>query len=272
MAKSASLEGQRILVVKFDATCEAAHYLFLQPHNVRDPCPEKPNLRTLLVSNVPQWAAVEGEIRRIFQSSGAIERVFLQSEPSPGPPHQKGQNGAGFKYAYVVFERPSSLRKALSQAGSPSSGTITPKILSKTAPVGLERWRAQYNESVTLDLEALSKELQRGVAELDRKREEDREKALRQKDEEQLGEEDDEGWVTVSRHTTRKPVGGASQKAQAKIKAKEARKRKRKELENFYKHQMKEKKIQRLNDLKEKFEKDKQRQLQMKIERKFKPA
>ena len=49
------------------------------------------------------------------------------------------------------------------------------------------------------------------------------------------------------------------------------RKRKRKELENFYRHQAKESKLRRLSDLKEKFEADKKRQLQMKQERKFKP-
>ena len=51
---------------------------------------------------------------------------------------------------------------------------------------------------------------------------------------------DDDGWVTVSRHTSKKPVGRASDKAQARVKAREARKRKRKELENFYKYQVKE--------------------------------
>ena len=53
-------------------------------------------------------------------------------------------------------------------------------------------------------------------------------------------EEDEEGWVTVSRSTkkTTKVAAKGTAKAQAKVKAREARKRKRKELENFYKYQV----------------------------------
>jgi ribosomal RNA-processing protein 7 len=67
-------------------------------------------------------------------------------------------------------------------------------------------------------------------------------------------------------------VGKVSVKAQAKVKLRETRKRKRKELENFYRHQMKEKKLDKLTELKEKFEADKKRQLQMRQQRKFRPA
>ncbi len=84
-------------------------------------------------------------------------------------------------------------------------------------------------------------------------------------------EEAEDGWVTVTRHTSRKPVGGASGKAQARVKAREARKRKRKELENFYLHQMKEKKLRRIDELREKFQRDRQRQQDMRAERKFRP-
>jgi ribosomal RNA-processing protein 7 len=49
------------------------------------------------------------------------------------------------------------------------------------------------------------------------------------------------------------------------------RKRKSKELANFYKFQMKEEKLKRIDDLKSKFEADKQKQLKMKQDRKFKP-
>ncbi len=49
------------------------------------------------------------------------------------------------------------------------------------------------------------------------------------------------------------------------------KKRKRKELDNFYKFQMRDAKLQRIEDLKSKFEGDKEKQLKMKQERKFKP-
>ena len=67
-------------------------------------------------------------------------------------------------------------------------------------------------------------------------------------------------------------MGKASDRAQAKVKARENRKRKRKELENFYKYQVKEGKLRKLDELKAKFEVDKKKQLEMKQERKFRPG
>ena len=84
-------------------------------------------------------------------------------------------------------------------------------------------------------------------------------------------EPDEDGWVTISRHTSKKPVGGRSEKAQARLKAIAEKKRKRKELDNFYKFQMRDAKLKRIEDLKTKFETDKQKQIKMKQDRKFKP-
>ena len=88
---------------------------------------------------------------------------------------------------------------------------------------------------------------------------------------------DDDGWITVSRHTSKKgkPLGNLSAKGQAKIKAKDVKRRKRKELMNFYKFQTREKKLDRLNELKERFEADKLKQAKMKQDRqdrKFRPV
>ena len=88
---------------------------------------------------------------------------------------------------------------------------------------------------------------------------------------------DDDGWITVSRHTAKKgkPTGNSSVKGQAKIKAKDAKRRHRKELLNFYKFQTREKKLDRLNELKERFESDKLKQAKMKQDRqdrKFRPV
>ena len=88
---------------------------------------------------------------------------------------------------------------------------------------------------------------------------------------------DDEGWTTVSRHTSKngRPVGSSSAAGQAKIKAKNAKRLKKKELLNFYKFQTREKKLDRLNELKQRFEVDKLKQAKMKQDRqdrKFKPT
>ena len=65
---------------------------------------------------------------------------------------------------------------------------------------------------------------------------------------------------------------GRSEKVKARLKAREAKKRKNRELRNFYKFQLKETKLKKLSDLREKFEADKDRQRKMIADRKFKPA
>ncbi len=261
------LSSHRVLRLKFDPTYSAAHHVLFKPHRVRDPCPEKPNLRTLLLSNVPPWATRDA-IKSVFSPNGAVDHVFFQKTATSGPPpDQDGDQarvGSGFKYAYVVFERPSSVKKAMTKMDLKEPRFVSSE--KRRVELGLEKWRKEYNSSLSLDTEELEKGVEEGVRQYDLRKEEEKRKA-----EEMVEDDAEDGWTTVTRHTSKKPVGGGSAKAQAKVKAREAKKRKRKELENFYRAQMKEKKVKRMTELREKFEKDKQRQLQMKADRKFRP-
>ena len=169
------LEGHRLLSLRFDSTCTSCHQVLFKPHRVRDPCERKPNLRTLFLSNVPPWADKEA-IRRIFSVNGAVEEVILQRRPSSGPPdeEQRGEEekvGRGFRYAYVVFDRPSGVRRAMEKMD-----LSQPKLAStESRPilVGMDKWRAEYNESIQLDTDALEKEIEEGVANMDRQKEEE---------------------------------------------------------------------------------------------------
>lgn len=190
-----------------------------------------------------------------FIDCGAIQDVIFQDAASAGPPPKQISDAFGsadfdgFKVCYLVFERPSSVKSAMS---NPSLSK--PKVISaKENPTGIEKWRQQYNQSICLDTEKLSKLIEESVAKIDQKKAEEERKAVE-------GEEDEDGWVTVNRHNTKAPLGKRSDKAQARIKAKEAKKRKRKELQNFYRHQLTEKKLKRMEELKEKFELDKKKQ------------
>lgn len=232
---------------------------------MNDPCPEKPNLRTLFLSNLPPWSTADA-LQRLFRANGPVDRVILQSNASSGPPPADEEaNCAGFKFGYVVFERPSGVSRAMEKMDLSKPRVLFPE--GTPTLVGVAAFQAQYNASVCADVDSLMLRIEEGVANLDKRREAEKTRA-----EEEFEAGDDDGWVTVSRHTTKRSVGHASAKAQAKVKAREAKKRKRKELENFYKHQMKEKKLKRLSELKEKFEKDKEKQLQMRVDRKFKPS
>jgi ribosomal RNA-processing protein 7 len=144
------------------------------------------------------------------------------------------------------------------------------RILSSAdSPIvtGVLKWKREYNESILkdCDVDLLKEEIKEFTDEFDRAKD----AVVTQAEEE--AEQDDDGWVTISRHTSKKPVGGRSEKAQARLKIIAEKKRKRKELDNFYKFQMRDAKLARIDDLKNRFESDKQKQIKMKQDRKFKP-
>lgn len=266
-------DGNRVLPVKFSAEYKSCHQIFFKPHKVPDSSDEKPVGRTLFLSNIPPWASADS-LRRLFSANGPVENVFLQKIPSSGAPpveiskyfidHPELRVGHGFKYAYIVFERPSSVQNAMKKMKVSEPRCLSTK--ENPIEIGLNKWRQEYRDGLITDLDGLKREIEEFVADHDRKKAEEISKA------EEEAEPDEDGWTVVSRHTAKKPVGKISNKAQAKVKAREQRKRKRKELENFYKFQMKESKLQKMEELKQKFEVDKKRQAQMKQDRKFKPV
>ena len=142
--------------------------------------------------------------------------------------------GNGFKFGYVVYERPSSVHNAMNKMDSKKVRYVRRRTeeeegKAKTKKkreelIGLEKWREEYNRSIVDDLEGFMKEIEAGVAKIDRKKSD--EVAVVEAEAEAAaaeGEEDEEGWTVVSRHTTKKPVGKATDKAQARVKAREAR-------------------------------------------------
>jgi hypothetical protein len=138
--------------------------------------------------------------------SDLLTQCFFQRTPTSGPPPPQESSsltdapdvrvGFGFKHAYVVFERPSGVHNSMRKMD-----VSKPRVLSTASnpiEVGLNKWRQEYNDSICLDLERLSQTIEKAVGELDLQKEEVKKKA-----EQELADADEEGWVTVSRHTTR---------------------------------------------------------------------
>lgn len=134
----------------------------------------------------------------------------------------------------------------------------------------MRKWKRDYNNAILPDdqVEELKRAIESYVHETDTMREDAQLKA------EEEAEPDEDGWVTISRKSKKKSTIGAgkSEKVKARLKAKDTKKRKNKELRNFYKFQLKEGKLKKLHDLKEKFEVDKERQRKMVADRKFRPT
>lgn len=268
----------RELLLKFDDTYEGSRKVYFMEHKTATPCPEKPLGRTIYVTCVPPWATVQS-LERVFAENGSVQSVFIEKRPNPGPcedeedvgmsrylhPLPETRVGFGFKCAYVVYKNAAGMKNAMK-----TMNLTKPRILSTPeTPIvtGVLKWKREYNAAILTDgnVDALKEEIKAFTDDFDKAKD-----AVVARAEEEA-EPDEDGWVTVSRHTSKKPVGGRSEKAQARLKLIAEKKRKRKELDNFYKFQMRDAKLQRIEELKNKFESDKQKQLKMKQDRKFKP-
>jgi len=270
-------EDFRVLPLKFNAESTAPHYLFFKPHKVRAEEPTKPRDRTLFCANIPPWATPDA-LQRVFQKNGAIEAVYFQEQPSVGPPPLPPGDpatfppttnpyklGSGFRFGYLVFERPQGVKNAMTKM----SVELAEVLSTSENPVkmGLCRWAEDYNQTMCVEQNVVKENIEQFMLSYDQQ------VAMDKKANEELEEPDEDGWVTVTRNvkkTPAKPEQEISEKEKAKGK-KNRKKKKKLVLQNFYSHQIKEDKLSRIQDLRNKFEEDKQKIAKMKSERKFRP-
>ena len=116
---------KKILKLKFNVACNTVREVLFCEHKTDNPCPEKPLKRTLFLSKIPPWAT-KPALERIFSATnGPISKIFLSNQASSnvteieldldGIDHYMfpKKSSFGFQYGYIVFEKPSSMRKAL---------------------------------------------------------------------------------------------------------------------------------------------------------------
>nr|ACO11268.1 Gastric cancer antigen Zg14 homolog [Caligus rogercresseyi] len=254
-----SLSDYKVFIIQFDEESRSSHELFVKRHVSKGSEKKSlPSERTLLLSNLPPWVD-KPSLKRLFTPNGSIQSLqFLKSLDSKIEKEEDEQSLIrGFKFGFIVFDLPSSLNRVLEEMDNTIRYILSTPTHS--IQVGMEEWKRRYNESILADPEGTELAIKKWVAHYDKAQSAP-----------PPAEEDEDGWVTVSRTSSKKPV--VSKNASTKIKAREQRKRKRKELENFYKFQVKESKIKKLEELRTKFEADKQKQILLKGERKFKPT
>lgn len=88
------------LWVRFDADSSDKHQLFFKEHSVRNQEPEYPRNQTLFVLNVPPYATTDCLKHAFADLCGNVQSVTFS-------------NAKGFKTAYIVFKKESSLDKAM---------------------------------------------------------------------------------------------------------------------------------------------------------------
>jgi len=147
----------------------------------------------------------------------------------------------------------------------------TKKKTKKPSPsslYGIPKWIKEYRDRFSIDLNQLEQTSRQFLALNDLKSNEQSEI-----NNQSNNNDDDSGWTVVSRSLkkTRQRMIPSTDKTLNRLRAKHKYSNKKKELMNFYKFQMTDKKIDQLEQLKMKFELDKQRITQMRQQRKFKP-
>lgn len=236
--------------LKLNEDSVAPHTIYLKEHVVREHTADKPQGRTLLVVNVPPYADEKG-ITNAFREAGTVQSVQLCLKPStaevklikkflPDP------SITTFKAAYIVFKKVAELDKALKLTELLPMNSEDHQITT-----GIKKWIEEYNNAIVLP-----KVLKENVETFMKQFDETTKKA--DKKEKELEQEDDEGWVTVTKRGKVQSFA-RSEKVENKIMQKEEKNKKRKELKNFYTFQIRESKMKHIVSLRQKFEEDKRK-------------
>ncbi|RLU21647.1 hypothetical protein DMN91_006022, partial [Ooceraea biroi] len=232
--------------VRYDADSSDRHQLFFKEHSVRNQEPEYPRSQTLFVLNVPPYATTESMKHGFAKLCGDVRSITFS-------------NAEGFKTAYVVFTRESSLDKAMELS---ENCVITLSSDENACITGLEKWCKEYTDSLRNE-QAMKKGIEEYIAAYDKKIEDSIAKGA---------EEDDNGWVTITKGKKRGQFAPTRKESTIdKVQQQEEQRKKRKQLLNFYTFQIRESKKQNLAELRKKFELDKKRLQELKLKRTFKP-
>ncbi|XP_076238106.1 ribosomal RNA-processing protein 7 homolog A isoform X2 [Calliopsis andreniformis] len=240
----------RALWIRFDQESIDKHQLFFKEHSVRNPEPQHPRGRTLFVLNIPPYVTIHNLKESFTKLCGIVSNVFFTTSK-------------GFKTAYIVFERESSLEKAL-ELSATCTITLNDDSICLT---GLAKWCKQYNDSICNEGE-LKKEIEDYMNNYDKQIADKvaNEKAMEEE------AEDNDGWVTVSGRKKRGQFALSRKESTInKVQQKEEQRKKKKQLLNFYTFQIRESKKQNLAELRKKFELDKKRLQELKSKRTFRP-
>ncbi|KAF2886205.1 hypothetical protein ILUMI_19967 [Ignelater luminosus] len=252
--KSKTIKGFKVIPIQFSATSSSQHDLFIKQHTAHNQAADKPVDRTLFILNVPPYAT-ENSFKAVFSCAGPVKNVIFQNKPQSSETTDKTSQVTGFKVAYVVFEKPASVQKALSL-------TSLEPLSTEDHPVetGLKKWIKEYNSSIS-NQEELQKSIDIFMAKYDKEQ-----KKLKQQEK----QTDDGGWTVVTKKG-RNPGVSRKKSVEDKITEKNEKAEKRKYLDDFYVFQKREAKMKRVAEMRKEFEQAKKKVEAMKQARKFKP-
>ncbi|KAM8717449.1 hypothetical protein ACLKA7_004185 [Drosophila subpalustris] len=262
------IEGYKVVPLRLTPDAKNCHSIYMREHFIRLMDPSKPKGRTLFLLNVPPYVT-EASLQTFFKRAGNVETVLFAAKPgrdetikwyeSMDAPFSNTQTPFKFKVAYVVFQKSSSINKALAIQSIDlynSSG----ESLIKT---GMELWHDDYENNFILDVAKTQAKIDAYMADYDKRERAELEAA-------KTSEADADGWVTVGKEGRN---AGFEQKESVigRLENKLAKDKKTKELKNFYTFQIRESKMQNIVELRQKYEEDKRKIELLKQSRRFRP-
>ncbi|TYZ68435.1 hypothetical protein PybrP1_003885 [[Pythium] brassicae (nom. inval.)] len=211
--------------------------------------------RSAYVVNVPSAVAdVETWLRaRLEPAAGAVQHVVVAAAPADGADPLLARS------AHVAFKSADALKKLLALQELAEPEEVEAEEAEEDAAVsGLQKYLRQYraNKPGLATVKAIADQY---MAKFDAEEDED----FRRR-EELKAQVDDDGFKTVV-NTKKRSLAAAEDLARP------AKKQKSKEMTDFYRFQMRERKRDQLKSLRERFEEDRQMVEKLKRSNKFKP-
>lgn len=221
-------------------------YIYVKKHLVKDSDKSSGESilaadRTVYIVNLPTTSD-EQWLRQTLTPLGAIQHIVA------GPQHDESDPLLA-KAAHIVFKAKKAVDAILSVS------ELECELREETP--GLQAYLKQYRANKP-GLEAVKNLADKYMAAFDAKEEEELQRL-----EELKNQVDDDGFVTVVSSKRKKPLPEEF--------APPVKKQKSKELENFYRFQMREKKRDQLKSLRERFEEDRELVEKLKKANRFKP-
>jgi hypothetical protein len=211
------------------------HHLFVKRDNGKVE-------KILYITNIPQMYTFNDTkqiLRGLFSLFGEVESVKVCDDKEG---NELIENPG---YAHIKYKKDSSVKKALECCND----VIPVYGEEKSVKYGIEKWKERFdNKKESAANHPTIEELE---IYFDNKIKEGNFKKVEKK----MGNEDSDGWILV------KKKGKKSEKKEVQGK----------EVVDFYRFQLREQKKSKLEDLRAKFEKDKEKIANMKKLRRFKP-
>ncbi|KAI8085019.1 SSU rRNA processing protein [Halteromyces radiatus] len=257
------------------------HFMYMTKHQVRSVTDNLPADRTLFLVNLPV-DTTDAHLQYLFRSHGKITKIIYHTygkkrkQKSDDDDNNKDEHSSNAlrmilhsgSNAHIVFDKVDTLNSVMEMTRIVRNWTVSETEVDQLQPLGFERHMLKF-QLARPDHGELQQKVDSYMLKF-KENEYEKERELLQR----MNKMDEDGFVVVSRHKKKKNTDGEIHVTAASsiaINAYDINKVKKKELVDFYRFQLREKKQNELFELRKRFEEDKVKIDKLKQARKFRP-